>query len=235
MANDKPPLRDINPVGEDGNFTRLWQYFFTAVDDETTAATRHIADLDNPHGTSDANLVFSDVITNDVSINQHGFVPKAPNDTSEFLSGDGTWRGVADTSASDTVVSETAYSQLPDGGTADKLSRGDHTHGTPDREIPTAGTTGQLLAKKTNTNWDVEWISPSGMASKGSFAGIGVAAIVVTDAACTANSKIVFSPTSATSSATLPYVSAKGIGSFTVTATVGVLTAGETFDYHLAN
>jgi parallel beta-helix repeat protein len=36
-------------------------------------------------------LVLSDVTTNDVSTARHGFAPKAPNDTSKFLRGDGTW------------------------------------------------------------------------------------------------------------------------------------------------
>jgi hypothetical protein len=40
---------------------------------------------------TDANLSTSDITTNDVSITKHGFVPKAPNDTTKFLRGDGTW------------------------------------------------------------------------------------------------------------------------------------------------
>lgn len=40
---------------------------------------------------SDANLSITDITTNDVSITKHGFVPKAPNDTTKFLRGDGTW------------------------------------------------------------------------------------------------------------------------------------------------
>lgn len=40
---------------------------------------------------TDANLSTSDVTTNDVSTSKHGFVPKAPNDTTKFLRGDGTW------------------------------------------------------------------------------------------------------------------------------------------------
>lgn len=37
-------------------------------------------------------LVLSDVTTLDVSTSKHGFCPKAPNDTSKFLRGDGTWQ-----------------------------------------------------------------------------------------------------------------------------------------------
>lgn len=40
---------------------------------------------------SDATLSTSDITTNNVSTTKHGFVPKAPNDTSKFLRGDGTW------------------------------------------------------------------------------------------------------------------------------------------------
>jgi parallel beta-helix repeat protein len=36
-------------------------------------------------------LALSDVTTNNVSTARHGFVPKAPNDTTKFLRGDGTW------------------------------------------------------------------------------------------------------------------------------------------------
>lgn len=40
---------------------------------------------------TDANLSTSDITTNDVSTTKHGFAPKAPNNTSQFLRGDGTW------------------------------------------------------------------------------------------------------------------------------------------------
>lgn len=40
---------------------------------------------------ADADLATSDIATNDVSTTKHGFVPKAPNDTTKFLRGDATW------------------------------------------------------------------------------------------------------------------------------------------------
>lgn len=40
---------------------------------------------------TDANMTTTDITTNDVSTSKHGFVPKAPNDTTKFLRGDGTW------------------------------------------------------------------------------------------------------------------------------------------------
>lgn len=44
---------------------------------------------------TDANLSTSDITTNDVSTSKHGFAPKAPNDTTKFLRGDGTWAAPA--------------------------------------------------------------------------------------------------------------------------------------------
>jgi len=40
-------------------------------------------------------LSLADVTTGDVSTTKHGFAPKAPNDTSKFLRGDGTWAAPA--------------------------------------------------------------------------------------------------------------------------------------------
>ena len=47
--------------------------------------------LTNCNGLVESGLTLSDNTTNDVSITKHGFVPKAPNDTTKFLRGDGTW------------------------------------------------------------------------------------------------------------------------------------------------
>ena len=47
--------------------------------------------LTNCTGLVESGLTLSDNTTNDVSITKHGFVPKAPNDTTKFLRGDGTW------------------------------------------------------------------------------------------------------------------------------------------------
>jgi hypothetical protein len=40
---------------------------------------------------SDATITTTDITTNNVSITKHGFAPKAPNNTTTFLRGDGTW------------------------------------------------------------------------------------------------------------------------------------------------
>lgn len=47
--------------------------------------------LTNCNGLPEAGLTLSDNTTNDVTTSAHGFVPKAPNDTTKFLRGDGTW------------------------------------------------------------------------------------------------------------------------------------------------
>lgn len=41
------------------------------------------------------NLYLSDNTTGDVSTSQHGFAPKAPNDTGKYLRGDGTWAALS--------------------------------------------------------------------------------------------------------------------------------------------
>jgi hypothetical protein len=40
---------------------------------------------------TDANLTTTDITTNNVSTTKHGFVPKAPNNTTQFLRGDASW------------------------------------------------------------------------------------------------------------------------------------------------
>ena len=51
----------------------------------------HIASTANPHSTSDANLVTTDVTTNNVSTSKHGFAPKAPSDATKYLDGTGAY------------------------------------------------------------------------------------------------------------------------------------------------
>lgn len=42
-------------------------------------------------GISDANLLTTDITTNNVSITKHGFAPKAPNDATKYLDGTGAY------------------------------------------------------------------------------------------------------------------------------------------------
>lgn len=44
---------------------------------------------------TEAKMNLADNTTNDVSTSKHGFVPKAPNDTTKYLRGDGTWAAVS--------------------------------------------------------------------------------------------------------------------------------------------
>jgi hypothetical protein len=50
----------------------------------------------------DADLVFTDVTTNNVSSSKHGLVPKTPNDSTKYLRGNGTW-GTASGGSSPTL------------------------------------------------------------------------------------------------------------------------------------
>ena len=60
---------------------------------------QHIADITtNPHAVSDANLITTDVATNNVSTSKHGFAPKAPSDATKYLDGTGAYSVPAGTS-----------------------------------------------------------------------------------------------------------------------------------------
>ncbi len=50
-----------------------------------------ITDEGGDGGVTDVNLVTSDIVTNNVSITKHGFAPKAPGGTTQFLRGDAAW------------------------------------------------------------------------------------------------------------------------------------------------
>ncbi len=88
-------------------------------------------------GASDATLTVSDITTNNVSTSAHGFAPKAPNDTSEFLRGDGAWAAPTDASltVSDVTtnnVSTTAHGFVPKApNVTTEFLRGDGTWATP--------------------------------------------------------------------------------------------------------
>lgn len=45
----------------------------------------------SPPTVTEAQIILSDVTTDDVSTSKHGFVPKAPNDSTKFLNGVGAY------------------------------------------------------------------------------------------------------------------------------------------------
>ena len=59
--------------------------------DAQTLTSKTITGASNTLSIREADLVLTDVTTRDVSISQHGFVPKAPGGTTAFLRGDATW------------------------------------------------------------------------------------------------------------------------------------------------
>lgn len=56
-----------------------------------TLTNKTINGTNNTLTVREADLSFSDNTTNDVSTTKHGLVPKAPNDTTKYLRGDGVW------------------------------------------------------------------------------------------------------------------------------------------------
>ena len=82
----------------DANLTTLSNTSGTNTGDETATTIKSKLGITTLSGSntgdqiiSDATLTTSDITTNNVSITKHGFAPKAPNDTTQFLRGDGTW------------------------------------------------------------------------------------------------------------------------------------------------
>ncbi len=85
----------------------------------------------------DSVLSTSDITTNDVSTTKHGFVPKAPNDTSKFLRGDGTWAtgssatitistsqtpSVATTAGQKLTITSKGYITIPSGASPSEVT-----------------------------------------------------------------------------------------------------------------
>lgn len=220
MTISRPPVRDAPPlVGlESGNvFTALWERHFNVVRDEANNSEEHRADTDNPHETSDENIIISDVTDNDVSTSAHGFAPKLPDDDTKFFDGEGNYDTVKDSDLSlsdieDNDVSITAHgfmSKLPNDNT--KYYRGDGTWQTI--TIP------QIYG--------------------GTFTINNAAFVDVADTNVTATCRIVCWPSNAAagvleSSTSKLYTSAKsvGVGFTQSTADSGTVTATDyTYDY----
>lgn len=67
------------------------------VPDLTDELQAHIDDLNNPHQTTDANIITSDITTNNATTSKHGFLPKLSNVATEFLNGQGGFTTPAST------------------------------------------------------------------------------------------------------------------------------------------
>lgn len=84
--------------------------------------TPSAATLTNATGLPEGGLSLTDITTNNVSTSKHGFVPKAPNDATQFLNGTGAWSVPAggggsspilfDSGASVSVVNSTSEQNL---------------------------------------------------------------------------------------------------------------------------
>ena len=85
-----------NPDMSKNVLSREWEQHLQLISNELTDNSDHRADTDNPHETSDVNLEFSDVTTNDASVSQHGFLKKLSGNANEFMAGDGDWDRVTD-------------------------------------------------------------------------------------------------------------------------------------------
>jgi sorbitol-specific phosphotransferase system component IIA len=72
--------------------------------------------LTNCNGLVESGLTLSDNTTNDVSTTKHGFVPKAPNDTTKFLRGDGTW-SVVNNNGGWTIIVKSANQDVTNSAT----------------------------------------------------------------------------------------------------------------------
>jgi hypothetical protein len=97
-------------------------------------------------GITEAKLGLSDNTTADVSTTKHGLTPKAPNDTSKFLRGDGTWAGVGGVTS--VVATDTfwdAKGDLAVGASADAATK-----------LP-AGTNGYVLTADSAQTLGVKW------------------------------------------------------------------------------
>lgn len=82
LANPMTTTGDIIVGGASGTPTRLAS---------PSDATRFLDGSGAYDTVKDSDLSLSDVTDNDVSTTKHGFVPKAPNDPTKFLRGDGTF------------------------------------------------------------------------------------------------------------------------------------------------
>jgi len=218
----KPPFRDMPPLTNmekgESRFKPLWEEWFVSarnkINDNTSDLSDHLADVDNPHETSDENILVTDVTNNDVSTSAHGFTPKLPDDATKFFDGTGVYDTVKDSdlSLSDITtndVSITKHGLVPKApNDTTKFFRGDATWHT----INVVG--GEITLNGANF-------------------------VTVTDTNVTATCRITWGPTNLAagvleSGASKLYLSNKAVGgSFTLTTSDGVAApiADHKYDY----
>lgn len=78
-------------------------------DQDLTPFTSHILNVNNPHQTSDANLITSDITTNNSSVSKHGFLPKLSGSATQYLNGQGNWASVSGGSGLPAGYSEVSF------------------------------------------------------------------------------------------------------------------------------
>jgi hypothetical protein len=85
----------------------------------TTTTVLHGNAAGNPSfgAVVEADITLADNTTNDVSTTNHGFAPKAPNNTTLFLRGDGTWAGTPATGIGYSINVQALTSSPTDGAT----------------------------------------------------------------------------------------------------------------------
>lgn len=133
---------------------------------------------------TEAQISLSDVTTDDVTTSRHGFVPKAPNDTTKFLRGDATWAVVALSGAASLGV--------------DSLwnAKGDLAVGLTDNTaqiLSIGATNGYVLTVDSTKTLGMDWeVIPKSTRSlnivvggAGSVVSTGIAGDVVIDFNCT--------------------------------------------------
>ena len=129
----------------------------------TTTTVLHGNAAGNPSfGTVvEADITLADNATNNVSITKHGFTPKAPNNTTLFLRGDGTW------ATPETIYSGIGYSIHVQALTSTPADGGTVYFANLPKTTGTQAVSGKVYIRKAGTIKIAEIYSYSGTAGTG--------------------------------------------------------------------
>lgn len=106
------PKINFNPLSGKFDFTENDHTKLSNIGVNThTQIDSHIANTSNPHSTSDANLVVSDIATNNVSTLKHGFAPKLSGSATQYFNGQGNYVTISGTGVPSGYSSVTFSSQ----------------------------------------------------------------------------------------------------------------------------